>query len=555
MSEFVHKDDLRILQSPPGEGRRYRDFLQGQSLVDDVVKPVTCLVSQQTRELVASRADLHNLGIELFDAESQQLEQIKEAAEANSSAISEAGERVREAVEEGFEILHWDIQNVAWATYDVADEVAGVRDEIVGAREDIQAIQQVIVSGTRLLVTKLDAVNDSVRCIAEILRKPSYHSAMEQYADAKTCVAKGRSSNSAFLFEQALKHLHNALHGRGSTFGIPTNPNFHFLMGNILLGEFGIAIHATQNFKKAEESFCRAAECAAQDDPKAASRAYAAAAWAVQCRGIPARALAYLEKAIQLNPRASEAFYLTSRIHASMGNRTAFLEALAKAIRLDARLALLVESENEFRTCIGDVRKLISEETEQARREALCSIFDALGVAVERFFRSQGDEHLLRAVGFYKENTLFGYKWAQDSARRAGEGYRTHGFVTGRPPKPRTRYCLWDICQAWKACVGPFPQHRGERLPFTPIPNPWGHDGHMGWVEYSCRYSVKLTAFTEPALSECVQVLHKALSDFPMDGKNSLQFCGAMFTKLIETRARALDGSAATAFRKRVKRR
>lgn len=298
-------------------GLSYRDYLRVQS----VEKSLTAVVSNETRQLIASNQELAESGVA-------------------------AGAGIQTAVEDGFEAVTFELQGIS----------AGIANLAL-------AIQW----GFTEVLTAVGRVNDSLEELIAIAKTPAQTWAFEQFEIARDAYRRQ-------LYPEALEALHRAIGGHQSNTGYRIEYRFHFLLGVIRLGSRSNIDESIVDPAVAENSFLTAARYAVTDAPLEAARAYVAAGWAAYCQGKTDLAVAHTQQAIVLDGHSAEAHFQFAKLLMHCDRTEVALEALGLAIERDRMYAIKAAADGDFHRHGKALQAFLEALTKVARACATKSI-------------------------------------------------------------------------------------------------------------------------------------------------------------------------------------
>jgi tetratricopeptide (TPR) repeat protein len=223
-------------------------------------------------------------------------------------------------------------------------------------------------------------VNDSLRELIQIAKRPERNWAYEQFEDAREAYRKE-------LYAEALEHLGRAINGHGGNVGYKLEYRFHYFLGTIHLGSFRNNLVGIVNLPKAEIAFLNAARYARMDEPKEAGRAFLAAGWAAYCQGNFEVAIKDTEQALSLWPELAEAHFQLSKIYMHVDEMERALPSLRHAIELDRGYSVKASSDEDFKRHDPEVRALLAVlcvKTRQRGERMLSATTEVLKLVEER---------------------------------------------------------------------------------------------------------------------------------------------------------------------------
>jgi tetratricopeptide (TPR) repeat protein len=325
----------------------YQDYLTAHSFASDISSAahdagqrISMKISQQTREVIASNEAL---------------------ARDNIRAVEASGERIVEALADGFSTLSYDLQEIS----------AGISE-----------LNATFHWGFGQMIAGIGRMNDSLEALVKIAKTPVQTLAFNHFEIARDAFRQG-------LYREAFEELDKAIQGDHTSPGYKLEWRFHHLHGIIRLG-FADCDLALVDLGKAEDAFLKAARYAQRDYPEDAGRAFLSAGWAAYCQGKLKEALAYTEQAIAVHPCLGEAFFQAAKVRMAMDQADSALPILAKAIDIDRFFALKAAGDGDFQKYDERVRMFL----DALRKEKYGPSVPKVKAAIEKiqFWRDHSSE-------------------------------------------------------------------------------------------------------------------------------------------------------------------
>lgn len=301
----------------------YPDYLLAQGFVDEIKSEsqgasarVSLAVSDQTRQIVASDEALAR----------ENIREMHEGVDRLSGHIQEGLGRVAEKVEEGFQMLSYEIGAVS---------------------QGIDNLTAKFHWGFGQMLASQGRMNDSLSALVSIAKTPAQTAAYEHYEIARDAFRQG-------LYAECLESLDRATNGDHTSSGYKLEWRFHQLKGTVHLGFVGCDTGLV-DLTKAEESFLMAARYAKADFPSHAAQGLLSAGWAAYCQGKMRESLIYTEQAISADPDLAEALFQCAKVSMAVGNVDGALTFLQKLIEKDSFYIIKIAGDEDFKKNINAV--------------------------------------------------------------------------------------------------------------------------------------------------------------------------------------------------------
>jgi formylglycine-generating enzyme required for sulfatase activity/Flp pilus assembly protein TadD len=160
-------------------------------------------------------------------------------------------------------------------------------------------------------------------------------------------------------YSYALEEIDKAVFGNQTSSGYNEEWRFYMLLGVIHLGFYSCEVEMI-DLQKAKEAFTNAANLAQKEFPLDAANAYLALGWVNYCQNDLQDAIASTSKAIELNPKLSEAFFQKAKILMAQGQTKEALNYLSHATDQDTFYVLKAASDGDFKAHIKELNDYLS---------------------------------------------------------------------------------------------------------------------------------------------------------------------------------------------------
>jgi tetratricopeptide (TPR) repeat protein len=196
--------------------------------------------------------------------------------------------------------------------------------------------------------------------LIKIARTPAQTWAYNQFEIAREAYRKK-------LYPEALEALDQAIFGRGDNPGYKLEYRFHFLRGDILLGNAKSLDLSVVDVAAAEESFSYAARYACSEYPQEAAKAFIAAAFAAYVQGKMPMSIEYCEKGIGLNNSIGEGWFQLAKSNINSGYIDKALIDLRNAIDINREYVFRAESDDDFLSYSQEINAFYREIIDQKK--------------------------------------------------------------------------------------------------------------------------------------------------------------------------------------------
>jgi formylglycine-generating enzyme len=158
---------------------------------------------------------------------------------------------------------------------------------------------------------------------------------------------KAREAFSKRDYPLALLEIDRAVYGDSTSAGFRSEWRFYFLQGIIHLGFYGCDPELV-DLAKAEEALVNAAMFSRADFTANTAIAYLAASWAAYCRGSLTEATGHAGKAVEINPKLAEGYFLLAKYNLAAGKIIEGLDYCKSAVESDTFYALKAAADGDF---------------------------------------------------------------------------------------------------------------------------------------------------------------------------------------------------------------
>lgn len=251
--------------------------------------------------------DVRNVQYEISSANKSLIATNEQLTQVISRESQDASAQICSSIDGGF--------------YEISGQLQGLQDTV-------SDLIDVIRFGFENLTKAVDRLNDSIIELIKIARTPAQTWAYNQFEIAREAYTKK-------LYPEALEALDQAISGRGDNPGYQLEYRFHFLKGDILLGNAKSLDLSVINAAAAEQSFSYAARYAYDEYPQEAAKAFIAAAFAAYIQGKIPQSIEYCKKGIALNNSIGEGWFQLAKNHMHLGHIDKALPSLKNAIDIN----------------------------------------------------------------------------------------------------------------------------------------------------------------------------------------------------------------------------
>ncbi|MBB5704063.1 tetratricopeptide (TPR) repeat protein [Ochrobactrum daejeonense] len=252
-----------------------------------------------------------------------------------ADAVTKSGRNIAAEIRQGNEAI---MNEIAFASSEITAELRNIGG-------DLRSMGATLEWGFRDLLAEHHQMNQTLKDLLKTAKSPSQTWAFEQFDMARDAYARG-------LDKEALEFINNAINGYQSQTGNRLDHRFHFLKGNILLGNNKHHDPEVVDVKAAKQSFEDAARYAVGSEKKKvrlfAAEAYCHAAFAAYCLDDTESVLAHCAKALEIDGGLTEALYLQAKASVRRGDEDTTFAATRKALDLDPAYILKFSSDKDF---------------------------------------------------------------------------------------------------------------------------------------------------------------------------------------------------------------
>ena len=285
----------------------------------------------------------------------------------------------------------------------MANSLASGMDEV---RRSIDSglghVAGVLDAGFAGLLGKSDEIKLELQRLVELVELEEQRKAMENFRYGVFALDRG-------LWDEALEYVTAAIEGDAHSKGYKLDWHFHWVRGELLLGNPARHDWPKLDPGDAEQAFLLAARYARADVPEEAARALLMASVAAhaQSREDPTKLedlRRHAEAAHALDPGLTEAAFQVAKAHMALGDPQSALPALRKAIDRDTGFAARAAEDPDHRRHEGDLNGFFDALRAEKRREvaerarAACEPFKPFAGKSEEFAAHQAVRRLRDAA-------------------------------------------------------------------------------------------------------------------------------------------------------------
>ena len=283
--------------------------------------------------------DVRNVQYEISSANKELIATNEQLTQVVSLEIQDATAEICSSIDSGFH------------------EISG---QLQGLQDTVSDLSDIIRFGFENLTKAVDRLNDSIIELIKIARTPAQTWAYNQFEIAREAYRKK-------LYPEALEALDQAISGRGDNPGYKLEYRFHFLKGDILLGNANSLDLSVVDAAAAEQSFSYAARYACNEHPQEGAKAFIAAAFAAYVQGKMSQSIEYCKKGIALNNSIGEGWFQLAKNHMHLGYIDKALPSLKNAIDINREYVFKAESDNDFLSYSQNINGLYQEIIDQKK--------------------------------------------------------------------------------------------------------------------------------------------------------------------------------------------
>jgi tetratricopeptide (TPR) repeat protein len=386
MSTFIRPHSLALVGPYSGKTKAlYRDYLQKHSFVPDITDPIAKVqyaISENTREIIATREQLQEHGFEVL-----------ESIDSGIAEVNQTLGEVDQTLKGGFALLSYGLEDVS---------------------NGITKLTAKCDWGFSRMIAEIGHVNDTLNELLAVAKTPAQTWAYNQFEI-------GRDAMRQELYPEALEAILRAISGFGDQTGYKLEYRFHYNLGIIYLGDVNNADSAILDLAKAEQAFLAAARYAKADFPSEASVAFTAAGWAAYCQVKFPEAETHILQAIQLDASSEnpEAYFQLAKIQMRTDRPDEALPRLQKAIEMDRNYMLKAATDEDFLKYERPVQDLFEQKRARSAIIAVMTLNMAKkSLEVMKSWHTSEkfpeeaksiESNFHKAVENFNANTYFGY--------------------------------------------------------------------------------------------------------------------------------------------------
>lgn len=315
MSYYVYNPD-----------KPYADYLQTELQKNDIENTICMQLQKSTRDKIGNEQELHENHMQVLENIGGML----------NTTLTSGFEELSDQISRGFEYLAYGLE---------------------GIDRKLSKIDGTLEQG-------FDALDNRLGTLNQVMENILYQGSIDVEIKAFNHYSIARDNFRKGLFVEAVNRLDKAINGvTGVSDGYPEEWRFHHLLGLILLGKPGFE-NELIDLPKSEEEFLKAVKYSISDNPLGAATAYMSACYSAYCMGETERAKKYLMKAVELDNKLAEAFFLLSKVQMYLGNQDKAFPVLASALDLNVKYALQAgEVGSEFQSCSEQLNQFFDSYT------------------------------------------------------------------------------------------------------------------------------------------------------------------------------------------------
>lgn len=228
---------------------------------------------------------------------------------------------------------------------EIARSSSAITAELQTIGGDLRQMGATLEWGLNDIISENRQMNRTLEDLLKTAKSPSQTWAFEQFDMAREAYSRG-------LNKEALESVNNAINGFQGQTGNRLDPRFHFLKGNILLGNKQHHDPETVDVAAAKQCFEDAARYAAGSKDKEtrlfAAEAYCHAAFAAYCLDDVDAVASLCKQALTIDPELAEAYYLIAKVGSRRKNESLAFQSVRKALDIDPAYILKFSMDKDF---------------------------------------------------------------------------------------------------------------------------------------------------------------------------------------------------------------
>jgi len=284
----------------------------------------------KVNEIEKVNNSIHDLGYQISSINKSQLANNEQLSRQNIQAIEDSTSKTVSVLGKSFNDLSSDLNDI---------------------NRNIYSINESIQWGFDSLYYSIEEMHSSIRELIDISKKPTQTFAYNWFEIAQDAYRKK-------LYPEALDALEYAINGSGNNLGYKLDYRFHYLKGEILLGNAISLVTDVIDLSMAKNSFLDSAKYSSVDHPSKCAKSFASAAFAAYLMQDIKESIDLCNKALEKSGIA-EAWYLLAKNNIYMDDVNTLFENLKKAILLNKEYTIKAFSDNDFLKYESDLNRFI----------------------------------------------------------------------------------------------------------------------------------------------------------------------------------------------------